>query len=86
MQVGPWRRFFESGQLWDEGEFVRGKKVGEWKVYEKTGALKSCKTYKPTKYVATGWPSMHHNLHSSGLPSAAAEFKRLVDSKVRFGS
>lgn len=41
-----WVRYYDNGQLWDEGEFANGKKVGEWKVYEKTGALKQRKTYK----------------------------------------
>jgi antitoxin component YwqK of YwqJK toxin-antitoxin module len=48
-QIGPWKRYYENGQLWDEGNYANGTKVGEWKVYDKTGALKGSKTYKPRK-------------------------------------
>ncbi|MCX7174548.1 MAG: DUF1801 domain-containing protein [Proteobacteria bacterium] len=51
-QVGWWRRFYESGQPWDEGEYANGMKIGEWKVYEKTGALKNSKTFKPKTSLA----------------------------------
>ena len=44
-QVGPWRRYYENGQLWDEGVYKDGKKVREWKTYDKSGALKQCKTF-----------------------------------------
>src|SRR6266568_3299344 len=42
----PWRRYYENGQLWDEGAYQDGRKVGEWKTYDKSGALKQCKTFK----------------------------------------
>ena len=44
-QVGPWRRYYENGQLWDEGVYKDGKKVREWKTYDESGALKQCKTF-----------------------------------------
>lgn len=30
-----------------EGDYAEGQKIGEWNVYEKSGALKYDKTYKP---------------------------------------
>lgn len=32
-----------------EGVYGDGKKVGEWMVYDKTGALKQCKVFKAKK-------------------------------------
>ena len=32
-----------------DGAYADGKKVGEWKIYEKSGALKQSKSYKPKK-------------------------------------
>jgi len=41
VQIGPWKRYYDNGQLWDEGAYsAAGRKVGEWKVYEKSGTLK----------------------------------------------
>jgi len=37
---------YDNGQLWDEGVYEDGKKVGEWKVYDKVGALKQTKVIK----------------------------------------
>ena len=45
-QVGLWKRYYDNGQLWDEGTYEDGKKVGEWKVYDKAGALKQRKVFK----------------------------------------
>jgi antitoxin component YwqK of YwqJK toxin-antitoxin module len=47
--VGPWKRYYDNGQLWDEGTYAGGKKVGVWKVYDKSGALKLSKVYKSRK-------------------------------------
>ena len=41
------KRYYENGQLWDEGEYQLGQKVGEWKTYDKSGAIKQQKTFKP---------------------------------------
>ena len=41
-----WKRYHDNGQLLDEGTFDEGKKVGEWKVFDKAGALKQSKVFK----------------------------------------
>jgi antitoxin component YwqK of YwqJK toxin-antitoxin module len=33
-QVHFWKRYYDSGQLWDEGTYEDGKKIGEWKTYD----------------------------------------------------
>ncbi len=38
-KTGKWTRYQENGKKYDEGEFVAGKKVGEWHVYDKTGKI-----------------------------------------------
>jgi antitoxin component YwqK of YwqJK toxin-antitoxin module len=45
-QEGLWSRFYDNGQLWDEGHYECGKKVGEWKVYDRTGRLKQRRVFK----------------------------------------
>jgi len=41
VQVGHWERFFDNGRLWDIGEYTEeGRRVGEWKVYDREGELK----------------------------------------------
>jgi len=38
MQVGVWKRYRGgTGQLYDEGRYINGKKTGEWMVYDKKG-------------------------------------------------
>jgi antitoxin component YwqK of YwqJK toxin-antitoxin module len=48
-QTGPWKRFYESGQLWDEGTHADGKKVDECRVYAKDGKLKQAKVFQSAK-------------------------------------
>jgi antitoxin component YwqK of YwqJK toxin-antitoxin module len=48
-QVGLWKRYYDNGQLWDEGRYDRGKKIGEWRIFAKDGALKQSKVFKPKK-------------------------------------
>ena len=45
-EVGLWKRYYENGQLWDDGTYEDGKKVGDWKVYDEAGALKRSKVFK----------------------------------------
>ena len=45
-KVGAWKRYYENGQLWDEGTYIQGKKAGEWKTYDKGGSLKQAKVFK----------------------------------------
>ena len=47
VQAGLWKRYYESGQLWDEGRYEQGKKIGEWKTFAKDGSLKQSKVFKP---------------------------------------
>jgi antitoxin component YwqK of YwqJK toxin-antitoxin module len=43
---GPHKEYFAGGELSAEGRYKDGKKVGEWKVYDKSGALKQGKVFK----------------------------------------
>jgi antitoxin component YwqK of YwqJK toxin-antitoxin module len=45
--VGPWRRWFATGALIDEGENVDGRKVGVWRSYHPDGSLKQEKGHGP---------------------------------------
>jgi antitoxin component YwqK of YwqJK toxin-antitoxin module len=44
--VGVWRRYHPTGALYDEGEFLDDKKIGEWKVYDDEGNLIKTKRHK----------------------------------------
>ena len=44
-----WKRYYENGQLWDEGSYIDGKKIGEWKVCDKADELKQAKHFKAKK-------------------------------------
>ncbi len=47
VQIGFWQRFYDNGQLWDEGHYDNtGKKIGEWHTYAKNGVLKTKKNHK----------------------------------------
>jgi antitoxin component YwqK of YwqJK toxin-antitoxin module len=45
-RTGLWKRYFDNGQLWDEGAYEDGKRVGEWQVFDKDGALRQRKMFK----------------------------------------
>ena len=45
VQHGHWMRYYENGHPLDEGEYVLGTKVGEWKTFDKDGSLKATKTF-----------------------------------------
>ena len=47
--MGAWKRYYENGQLWDEGEYQNGKKIGEWTTYDKSGGVKQKKTFTPKR-------------------------------------
>jgi antitoxin component YwqK of YwqJK toxin-antitoxin module len=40
VQHGFWQRWHDNGALMDEGEWVHGKRSGEWKHYAKDGSLR----------------------------------------------
>ncbi len=54
VQVGPWRRWFDTGELIDEGEYVDGRKVGVWRSYHPDGLLKQEKDHGPASDAAGG--------------------------------
>lgn len=40
-QIGHWERWFDNGQLRDVGDYdSQGKRIGEWKTYDRDGTLK----------------------------------------------
>ncbi len=43
-QVGLWKRYHESGKLYDVGKYVNGEKKGVWKYYDERGKLIRTKT------------------------------------------
>ncbi len=42
---GPYREFYADGQLFVEGEFERGKQIGEWTYHHPTGKVAKKVTY-----------------------------------------
>lgn len=48
---GSWKEFFESGELYGEGNYIDGKKTGEWKFFYRYG-----KSEQIGKYNASGKP------------------------------
>jgi len=44
--VGVKKRYYNNGQLWDEGNYDDGKKIGEWKLFDKVGAPTQTKFFK----------------------------------------
>ena len=47
VQIGFWQRFYDNGQVWDDGHYDNtGKKMGEWNTYDKNGVLKTKKNHK----------------------------------------
>jgi uncharacterized protein len=47
VRKGPWKYFYDNGQLSAEGSYNNeGKKIGLWKYYFSTGILKSSEDYK----------------------------------------
>ncbi|MCY2947030.1 MAG: hypothetical protein NTZ71_02495, partial [Planctomycetota bacterium] len=47
-QVGLWKRYYDNGQLWDEGYYTpEGKKTGLWITYDISGDIKLQKNHKP---------------------------------------
>jgi antitoxin component YwqK of YwqJK toxin-antitoxin module len=43
---GEWNWWRENGRLIDEGRYDEGKKVGEWKTFDKAGKLTQSKVFK----------------------------------------
>jgi len=41
---GRWKRYHESGKVYDVGEYRDGEKTGVWKYYDKHGKLIRTKT------------------------------------------
>jgi antitoxin component YwqK of YwqJK toxin-antitoxin module len=44
-KVGIWRRYHPNGALLDEGEYLDGKRVGEWKTCDDAGNLTKTKKF-----------------------------------------
>ena len=43
---GPFREFYKSGKIYEEGYYLKGKKEGEWMIYNNDGTIKLIETYK----------------------------------------
>lgn len=55
-QVGLWKRYYENGQLWDEGVYEDGKKVGE--LIGDFDAPPTCQGLQKHEQVASTFPSI----------------------------
>jgi antitoxin component YwqK of YwqJK toxin-antitoxin module len=38
-KAGIWKRCHPNGALYDEGEYIEDKKVGEWRTYDVNGMV-----------------------------------------------
>jgi antitoxin component YwqK of YwqJK toxin-antitoxin module len=47
VQTGTWTRYHENGAIWDTGEYVDGKKSGEWRAWDPDGNLVKTTRHKP---------------------------------------
>jgi antitoxin component YwqK of YwqJK toxin-antitoxin module len=45
---GVWEFYRRDGSLMRSGEFKRGKQVGTWRTFDRTGAMVSEKTFPPS--------------------------------------
>lgn len=46
---GPFKRYYDSGELMQEGEYKDGKRVGEWIGYHKNGQISNISTFTEGK-------------------------------------
>ena len=45
LKQGPWKEFYDSGELKGAGKYLDGKKIGDWKYYFKNGKIEQTGKY-----------------------------------------
>lgn len=58
--IGPWKIYYPTGELKEEGEYVNGVKEGEWRYYYKNGSLEQKGKYVKSKIHGT-WVWFYEN-------------------------
>jgi len=51
LMEGEWKFYRETGQLWQVGNFISGKKNGQWVRYDKNSKLEYSEIFKDDKLV-----------------------------------
>jgi len=61
LKQGPWKEFFETGQLKGEGVFENGKRIGNWKFYYKNGTIEEQGSYLKNEKADGNWVWYYEN-------------------------
>ncbi len=79
-RTGPWTFFYRDGAVSAEGNFLNGKKVGEWKYYGYYNNLSSIENYNQSGEQE----GVYKRFHNNGQVSALAMYKAdKVDGEVK---
>jgi len=78
LKQGPWKEYYESGELKSAGKYVNGLKYGEWKFYYKNGKIEQTGTYLRNEKPDGEWIWYYENgsvlrneVYSDGLENGA---------------